>query len=259
MNDLKANITAEQLLTFAMDMGEKMISCGAEANRVEDTITRICKAYGCVRVDVFSITSFISTSIMTPDGHRETQSRRIYSYSHNLDYLEELNAVSRHICENTPEYDNITESVAHIKKSRPFKWPITIIGYILASGAFTIFFGGSYKDALVAALISIPAFYVDRKIKPLGINLIMYNFFCTFVFGAVARFVDLTGFIDNIDKVLIGLVMLYIPGMQMTNSIRDILNGDIMSGLLRLIEAIILAISIAVGFATSVLLLNLVL
>ena len=50
--------------------------------------------------------------------------------------------------------------------------------------------------------------------------------------------------------------MLYIPGTQMTNSLRDILCGDIMSGLLRLIEAVILAISIALGFATSIVVLN---
>lgn len=51
--------------------------------------------------------------------------------------------------------------------------------------------------------------------------------------------------------------MLYIPGTQMTNSIRDILCGDIMSGLLRLIEAVMLAIAIALGFATSIMGLNL--
>lgn len=248
---LKSDITSEQLLTLAMDMGEKMIACGAEANRVEDTIKRICMAYGCTRVDVFSITSYISTTIVTPDGAHSTQGRRIYSYSHNLDLLEELNAVSRHICENTPAYNNIDKSVAHIRKSRPFKWQITILGYILASGAFAVFFGGSLKDALVAMLISILAYVIDIKVKPFGINMIIYNFFCTFLLGSVARMVALTGFIDNLDKVFIGLVMLYIPGTQMTNSIRDILCGDIMSGLLRLIEAVILAVAIAVGFATS--------
>ena len=51
--------------------------------------------------------------------------------------------------------------------------------------------------------------------------------------------------------------MLYIPGTQMTNSLRDIMCGDIMSGLLRLIEAVMLAIAIALGFATSIVGLNL--
>lgn len=253
---LKSGITSEQLLTLAMDMGEKMLICGAEVNRVEDTITRICKAYGCVRVDVFSITSYISTSIMTKDGHRETQSRRIYGYSNNLDRLERLNAVSRYICQHTPAYDKIEASVRHIRKDCAFRWYITLLGYALSSGAFAAFFGGSFRDALAAAVLSLPAYLFDKKVKPLGINPIMYNFFCTFLLGACARLIGLTGLIDNLDKVLIGLVMLYIPGIQMTNSIRDILCGDIMSGLLRLIEAVILAVSIAAGFAASVIALN---
>ena len=45
-------MSGEQLLTLAMDMGERMIICGAEANRVEDTIRRICTAYGCIKVEL---------------------------------------------------------------------------------------------------------------------------------------------------------------------------------------------------------------
>ena len=113
-NTLKSGITAEQLLTLAMDMGEKMIICGGEVNRVEDMITRICMAYGCVRVDVFSITSYISASILTSDGHRQTQARRIYSYSNNLNKLERLNAISRFICETTPAYEELPSKIADI-------------------------------------------------------------------------------------------------------------------------------------------------
>lgn len=255
---LKSGMSGEQLLTLAMDMGERMIICGAEANRVEDTIRRICTAYGCIKVDVFSITSYLSATITAPDGHHETQTRRIHSYSNNLDKLEHLNAISRYICVNVPAYNDIEAGIADIRPARDFPWYISIFGYILSSGAFAVFFGGSIRDGLVAGALSTIAYIIDMKVKPLGINMLMYNFFCTFLLGVLARFIGLTGIIDNLDKVFIGLVMLYIPGTQMTNSLRDILCGDIMSGLLRLIEAVILAISIALGFATSVVALNVI-
>ena len=253
---LKSGMSGEQLLTLAMDMGERMIICGAEANRVEDTIRRICTAYGCIKVDVFSITSYLSATITTPDMHHETQTRRIHSYSHNLDKLEYLNAISRYICVNVPAYNNIEAEIADIRKARDFPWYISIFGYALSSIAFAVFFGGSIRDGLVAGVLSLLAYVMDIKIRPLGINMLLYNFFCTFLLGVFARLIGLIGFIDNLDKVFIGLVMLYIPGTQMTNSLRDILCGDIMSGLLRLIEAVILAISIALGFATSIVALN---
>lgn len=160
---LKSNITGEQLLTLSMDMGEKMIICGAEANRVEDTIRRICLAYGCTKVDVFSITSYLSTTIRLPDGTHDTQTRRIHSYSNNLDKLEYLNAISRHICNNTPAYNNIETEIADIKKDRNFPWYMSIFGYILSSSAFAVFFGGSIRDGLIAGLLSTIAYIMDLK------------------------------------------------------------------------------------------------
>lgn len=54
------------------------------------------------------------------------------------------------------------------------------------------------------------------------------------------------------DKVLIGIIMLLIPGIILTNSIRDILLGDIISGSLRLVEAILMAATLALGMMAAI-------
>ena len=54
------------------------------------------------------------------------------------------------------------------------------------------------------------------------------------------------------DKVLIGIIMLLIPGIMLTNSIRDILLGDIISGSLRLVEAILMAATLALGMMAAI-------
>ena len=55
------------------------------------------------------------------------------------------------------------------------------------------------------------------------------------------------------DKIMIGNIMLVIPGIQLTNSLRDMISGDMISGLLNLSEALMKAISVAMGFALGVL------
>lgn len=40
-------------LSMIMEMGEILLISGAEVSRVEDTITRLCRAYGFARADVF--------------------------------------------------------------------------------------------------------------------------------------------------------------------------------------------------------------
>ena len=53
--------------------------------------------------------------------------------------------------------------------------------------------------------------------------------------------------------VMIGTIMILIPGIAFGNSIRDIFNGDIISGSLKLFNSIVLAVAIAFGFSVSLL------
>ena len=44
---------------------------------------------------------------------------------------------------------------------------------------------------------------------------------------------------------IMGNIMLLIPGLVFTNSIRDMLNGDTMTGLLRVCESLLRTVAIA--------------
>ena len=61
----------EALLSCILDMGEMLLTSGAEVKRVEDTITRLCRVYSFAREDVFTITSSIVLTVRTtPSGIR---------------------------------------------------------------------------------------------------------------------------------------------------------------------------------------------
>ena len=113
------DIYAEYLLCLALDVGEGMLKNGGEISRVEDTIERICKAYGAAHIEVFSIISFISAAIRMPDGSYSSQLRRIKSTGTNLNTLERLNALSREICRTTPTLDIFDEKIREVKKNPP--------------------------------------------------------------------------------------------------------------------------------------------
>ena len=61
---------------------------------------------------------------------------------------------------------------------------------------------------------------------------------------------------DHVDKIMIGGIMLLIPGIAMTNSIRDMLIGDIVTGLLRFVNSVLIAGAIACGFALPLILMG---
>ena len=70
----------KQVLIQAMDLGKMMLISGAGVSRVEDTIERICLAYGAREVEAFTITSSIVVTVTTEDGDVYTQTKRIKYY-----------------------------------------------------------------------------------------------------------------------------------------------------------------------------------
>ncbi len=143
MEKKTASETPIQVMECALDMGETMLRCGAEILRVEDTITRICTAYGGGIVDVFTILSLIILSWKTDTGENHTLTRRINPHPTDLNKLEDLNALSRYICEKKPPCNEIQQSICAImapEERRIYKSKMT--GYVLLASAFTLFLEG---------------------------------------------------------------------------------------------------------------------
>ena len=95
-NKSENSVNNEKVLSLALDLGKSMVQCGAEVNRVEETVIRVCYAYGLSKTEVFSIVSMVYATVIDKDGATCTQMRRIYSYAPNFDRLEKLNALSRY-------------------------------------------------------------------------------------------------------------------------------------------------------------------
>ena len=109
----------DQILHGLLDMGQMLLLCGAEINRVEDTMTRLGRAYGAKKVDIFAITSDIVLTILFEDGVELTQTRRIRkSSSFDFVKLEQLNALSRKNLRRARERGGISRGA---QENRPRK------------------------------------------------------------------------------------------------------------------------------------------
>ena len=93
--------TPDALLACILDMGELLLTSGAEVFRVEDTLSRLCAAYGFTKINVFSITSSIVLTVEGRDGRIFTQTRRIVARDTNLQRVAQVNALSRQLCSDS--------------------------------------------------------------------------------------------------------------------------------------------------------------
>ena len=238
---------ADVILRAALDVGEHILRSGGEVQRVEDTISRICKAFGAEHVEVFAISSVIIGSIRMPDGEYCQQMRRIYKSANNMYFLEEMNRISRALCTKELKIEDLTAEINRARKKKPYSpWLMILCGAFAAAG-FTLFFGGTWRDAICAGIVAIPivllTLYVPRFASPLFMTLIN-----SVVAGIVSILLWRCGLGQNVDKIMIGDIMLLIPGLAFTNSIRDLMTSNTLSGITGLLQSILQAVIIAFGF-----------
>lgn len=238
-----------EYLSCIMDIGEQMLINGAEVYRVEDSIKRMCLAFGATRIDVFTITSSITATVFTEEGESYTQTRRITTAGTDYEKLHRLNQLSRMICENPHlSADDLKVELEKATNCKTYPFYKECLCYGLIAGAFTLFFGGGIAEAavgyVIGLLLRLAVFLSEKAVS----NKIFARFFASFVMTALAFASFKLGLIPAIDKVLIGNIMLLIPGVGFTNAMRDLFTGDSIAGLLRLIEAALLALAIAAGY-----------
>ena len=238
----------DRILHELLDIGETLLASGAEINRVEDTITRLSSAYGAEEINIFVITSDIVLTVLFRDGVELTQTRRIHrAASSDFAKLEQLNALSRACCAEPLPLDELHERVQKITAEQPNALEV-YVGSAVGGGCFAMFFGGNIYDGLTAALLGTIICLLQRKVMPVFRNAAVFQFLTSLLIGSIGCFAVRLLPVLNIQFMMSGDIMLLIQGLALTNSVRDMLVGHTISGLLRLSESLLLAGALALGF-----------
>ena len=223
----------KDIIKVSADIGEKMIENGAEISRAEDTVRRILEASGISGAHIICTYSFI---IINTD-HGMT-ARRITRTELNLYEIDRLNSMSRELCGGKKHND----------ESNEYGKAGSCLLTMLATGSFCLYFGGSIKDAVISGLIGLAVSFKRHMAEGIFARTLTDSVLC----GILSCLPTALGMDTHPDKIMIGTIMLLVPGLTVGNAMRDIMNGDVLSGLTGLTEAIFLGVSIALGFAVAV-------
>ena len=237
----------EYLLCLALDVGEGMLKNGGEVARVEDTIERICRAYGAVHVEVFTIISMINAAIRMPDGSYSSQLRRVKQTSNNLNTLEQLNALSRRVCAEKPSLDEFDACLHDVRKNQPYPAWLHTLSSAMVSCAFCLFFGGGMIDSVVAFFVGLVVCYV-LDLKSNRLNSMAKTVISSFASAVLAGFAFILMPHINVDSIIIGAIMLLVPGLMFGTSMKDLLCGDLIAGTLKILQAFIQTLMIGFGY-----------
>lgn len=239
------------LLDLATDMGYELAVSGAETYRVEESICRMLDSYG-VEAEVFVIPNCMTVSIETPDGTPLTRMRRIGYHGNNIDGVERFNGLFRAICNRRPAPSEAREWMDMVCSSRKYySLSAFLAGAFLGSAGFSLFFGGAWGDCLCAGVCGILIGLVNKFLDRLKANPFFSTMAASFLMALLAYGFGALGIAPNPDEVIIGALMMLVPGLLFTNAMRDVIYGDTNSGVNRIVQVFLIAAALALGTAAA--------
>lgn len=241
----KSESYVRSVFFISINSGKALLESGAETYRIEDTMTRIAAAYGIENTQVFVTPTVIIFSI---NDYSLTQTVRIDDRFNNLSRVIEINGLSREISNGLKIDDAIARlEEIHESPSSPL-YLLTIAGGF-ASSLFLLMFNGVFSDMLIAFIGGAGALLINEAMLRHTRVKFFTEFFASFYVAIIATIYITLGFStpDMLNTIIIASVMPLVPGVLITNAVRELIRGHLMAGATKGIEAMLTAVAIGIG------------
>ncbi len=249
-------MNSDKILKAAMYAGEIMLTSGAETWRVEDTMKRILKSYELKNAETFVTTTGIMASVEKSEEEGSgltAQVKRIKNRTTHLGKIALINNLSRRIVENKISPDLLHDELCKIDAHVPYPTMVRVFAASISCGCFAYMFGGDVWSSLSSVGVGGCSYFLLLYLGRKNVASILTNLICAALLTLLTLiFTNLNfhGF-EYMDKVIIGAIMPLVPGIALTNAIRDILEGDFLSGTGRITDALLVAVAIAAGVGST--------
>lgn len=235
-----------RLLNAIAEVGRLLIEHGAEIYRVEETMVHLAESFEAVeKADSFVLPTGIMFSLQI---NQDTYTRivRVHNLELNLDIIDRLNALSRNAVKQQISLETLEKEIDEIKNRKPQSFKMKLAGSCIGAFGFALFFQGTLLEAIACLFIAIVIVLCKSSFSKLQ----FHSFICQGVAAASAALCARTfdcNFGLREEILIISSIMLLVPGLAITNAIRDTMRTDYVSGVARAIEATICAVAIALG------------
>jgi uncharacterized membrane protein YjjP (DUF1212 family) len=238
-----------EIMEVCLLAGKIMLQSGGETYRVEDTMMRIAAAFGIEQSHSYVTPTGI---IFSAEGAEPTKTKliRISTRSTDLKKVAMVNSISRRITSGELSLESALTLLKELDALNvTFPFMVQVVAASIASGCFMIMFMGDWVDFIPAMLtggVGYFGFLYFHRYIPVKF---FSEFLASFIIGLLSFFLVKIGAGQQLDKIIIGSVMTLVPGLLVTNAVRDLMAGHLVSGLSKGAEALLTAFAIGSGIA----------
>ena len=234
-------------LKAAVKAGEIMLKNGSETFRVQNIIKLMLKNKDIISREVIVIGTAIIATIEIKNRNPITLSKSIDRRKHNLQKLSLVSKIADDYADNKISADEAIEKLERVDNTHTYPGWLKALCTSIGTGCFTIGYGGSFSGALAIFLITlIPAYFIQlfyRKNLPFFLSNVLAG-------GLISAFCLIALSINPLlqfDKMIASVIVILAPGIMAVTAIRDVVNGDFITGASRGIEALISAAGLSIG------------
>ncbi|HGY9745748.1 TPA: threonine/serine exporter family protein [Streptococcus pneumoniae] len=237
------------VIDVIMLAGTILLKSGSEIHRVEDTMIRIAHSQGIVDCNVLAMPAAIFFSI---ENTNISRMKRVTSSSYNIEKVCDVNQISRQLVGGQIDLETAFKQLTALQAQ-----PLPYTNATFSAPFFSVMFSGNIYDALGAGVATLFGFafslYVEKFIRIPFVT----AFAGAFVFGIIAQFwARYTGFPSTADLIIAGAVMPFVPGIALTNAVRDIMTNHINSGMSKMFESLLITLALGAGTSVALVLMN---
>lgn len=247
MTETNKNTYKKDVLRLATFIGHLMLSNGAETYRVNDTVKRICSSRGFNHINVFVAPNTIIVSDDRFDGY--TFMKVIENRCINLNKIDMLNDFSRKFVNQLDmTIDDAINEIKNLDEKSPYNRMELNIWTAIGSSSFAALVGGDNVLTFILTLItSVMAMIIYDKAKKISNIPVFATLVSAIIIGFCGVGLVELGVLNTPKMLIVGSIMPLLPGVPFIKAVRDLVSGELMSGVGRAFEAAIIATAIAVG------------
>lgn len=234
------------LIDTAALAGTLMLKHGAEIYRVEETINYMLSISNLKTTVAFVMSTGLFISLDDPSIDALTVVRRVNSCDTNLDMVAKVNSISRNLYNGTISLEDAFYMLKHLD-DKLYPWWLKDISILMVVVFFTGMFGGTALDMTFNLIVGICLAAWLHLGSFIRLNPLITDLLSSVIISSAASILvrNINGL--HLNLIIIGAIMLLVPGAAITNAIRDTLHGDYAAGSARILEAFVKAALIALG------------
>ncbi len=241
----------DEILGVASLAGVLTLESGGEIYRVEEIMSTISRTFGAAHCESYATPTTIMLTIFGEDEKPYTVMKRIHAGTIALSRVDAVNRVSRRVAGGGLTLGEAKAALLAIQRQKGTPLWAKVLASSAACAAFVLILGGGLGDAACGLLSGALLRLCVEGISRLGVGFFFLNLSGGAAAAALGGLFQLLGMAQAGNRLTVATMMLLVPGLLFTNAFRDIVAGDLVSGISRVFETLAVAVALACGAAMT--------